>query len=229
MSRLATLLPALRLAMDRHAPVAGGRLPPERLLAAELGCSRQTLRAGLAVLEHEGEIWRHVGQGTFRGLRPLGLPPRSGPVEARPGQLLRARLLVEPPIAAEAARVADPAQARHLHRLVAEGRAATTRAACEQADARFHRAIAEAAGNPVLLAVLDQLSGARRRAVWQQEWDRTYRRIGLGGFTGPHSDQHHTIAAAIAAGDPSGAETAMRAHLETIAQAMRLAEDHPRA
>ncbi|MFJ1293055.1 GntR family transcriptional regulator [Paracoccus yeei] len=32
-----------------------------------MGCSRQTLRAGLARLQRQGLIWRHVGQGTFVG------------------------------------------------------------------------------------------------------------------------------------------------------------------
>lgn len=225
MTRLSRLMPELRLAMDRHAPVAGDRLPPERVLAAELGCSRQTLRAGLAALEQEGEIWRHVGQGTFRGCRPLGHPVRESLlIEARsPDQILRARLLIEPPIAAEAARACGPADLAHLHALAAEGRAATTRAGCEQADARFHRGIAEVAGNPILLGVLDHLSGARRRAVWQREWDRTYRHIGVAEFTGRHSDQHAAVVAAIGRGDPAGAEAAMRAHLETIERAMRAA------
>lgn len=226
MSRLIRILPALRVVMERDAPVTGDRLPAERALAAELGCSRQVLRAALAVLEQGGEIWRHVGQGTFRGPRPLGHPVRESlliEVQA-PDQILRARLLIEPPIAAEAARVAGAADVRHLQKLAAEGRAATTRGACEQADARFHRGIAEVAGNPILRGVLDHLSGARRRAVWQREWDRTYRLVGVAEFTGHHSDQHAEVVAAIAAGDPARAEAAMRAHLETIEQAMCLAE-----
>ena len=227
MRRASDILGPLREAMELAAPVAGDRLPPERDLAAQLGCSRQTLRAALSVLEQEGEIWRHVGQGTFRGARPRGHPVREALLfEARsPDQIMRARLLIEPPIAAEAARAATPGDLEYLHRLVRDGAAAAGRAACEQADARFHRGIAEVAGNPILLGVLDHLSGARRRAVWQREWDRTYRHVGVSEFTGAHSAQHATVVAAIAAGDAPGAEAAMRAHLETIEAAMRRASD----
>src|SRR3954447_21324682 len=46
------------------------RLPPERVLAAEIGIGRRALRRALEVLEAEGRIWRHQGKGTFLGPRP---------------------------------------------------------------------------------------------------------------------------------------------------------------
>ena len=210
--------------MDSIAPVAGDRLPDERALARELSCSRQTLRSALAALEAEGQIWRHVGKGTFRGPRPFGHPIRENVlIEASsPKQLMRARILIEPPIAAEAALVATASDLRHLTRLVGQGRRAINRAECEQADARFHRGVAELAGNPVLLSLLDHLSGVRRRAAWQREWDQTYRRVGVDEFTGHHSAQHQAVLDAIAARDGMGAEQAMRVHLETIARAMQV-------
>ena len=46
------------------------RLPAERELCDVLGVSRGELRKALALLEAEGEVWRHVGKGTFLGARP---------------------------------------------------------------------------------------------------------------------------------------------------------------
>jgi GntR family transcriptional regulator len=42
-----------------------GRIPPEAVLAEDLGVSRTTIRDALAKLEHEGAIYRKQGAGTF--------------------------------------------------------------------------------------------------------------------------------------------------------------------
>lgn len=225
MARMTTsqALARLRDRLDHVAPRPGDQLPTERRLADKLGCSRQTLRVALAALEAEGEIWRHVGKGTFRGSAPRGSPVRETVLlqAVSPEQLMQARLMMEPAIAAEAARQAKPGDAEYLARLVAQGRRSTTRGDAEDADARFHRGIAEIADNPILLGLLDYLSSARRRAAWQYEWDRTYRRVGVSEFTGLHSDQHRAVVAAIAASDAQAAAEAMSAHLTTIAATMR--------
>lgn len=208
--------------IDAPETTPGRRLPDERTLSAALGCSRQTLRQALFTLESEGAIWRHVGQGTFVGPRPDGHPIREALLlqATSPLQLMQARLIIEPPIAAEAARVALPSDIDRLRHIVAEGRRARSRAECERHDAAFHRAIAEIARNPILLGLLDYLAGARRRVAWQQQWDRTYRRIGASEFTGLHCDQHKAVIDAMAARSGFQSEEAMRRHLEVIARAM---------
>lgn len=212
----------LRRLLAELAPDAGDRLPAERMLAMRLGCSRETLRKGLSTLEREGEIWRHVGQGTFRGARPRHLPVRDMLLVegATPPDLMRARILLEPQVAAEAARRADAPDIAHLRGRLAAGRRAPDLAACEQADDAFHRAVAEVSRNPVLIALLTYLSGARRRAAWQREWHRTYRRTGAGEFRTIHSDQHRDIVDRIAAADAAGAAERMAVHLKAIEAAM---------
>lgn len=208
--------------MDDVAPATGDRLPSERDLARRLGCSRETLRKVLADLERQREIWRHVGQGTFRGSRPRHLPIRETLLieGATPPDVMQARMLLEPQVAAAAARHADASDVAYLRAKVAECRRAPDRSACEQADDAFHRAVAQVSHNPVVIGFLVYLSGARRRVAWQREWDRTYQRIGTAEFRTIHSDQHDRIIDGIEAGDGLVASTTMTEHLASIEMAM---------
>lgn len=213
----------LRAELPRIAPTVGDRLPPERRLAGMLGCSRETLRAALDTLEAENLLWRHVGQGTFIGRRPE-VPALGDTVAIQASsvaEVMRARLLIEPVIAAEAARLASPEDIEILRACVKQCRQGRDSFVCEQADSRFHTAVAQVARNTVLLAVLGYLSDFRRRSIWQREWDRSYRRVGVEEFTRDHSDQHATIVDAIAAGDGHAARSAMQTHLETIAVVLK--------
>jgi DNA-binding FadR family transcriptional regulator len=218
--RAIVILEQLRELVDSLSP--GDRLPAERDLSRHLGCSRQTVRAGLSVLQREQIIWRHVGQGTFVGTRPRHLPMQ--PVreaDVSPTDLLRARLLLEPTIAAEAARCATPADVENLQRLIALGQRALRVPDCEQADSDFHQGLGQITGNPVLMTVMGGLSGVRRHSGWQRSWDRSYRRLAASTFQTEHSDQHQRIAEAIAAGDEAGASQAMTQHLQAIQAAFQ--------
>lgn len=137
-----------------------------------------------------------------------------------PPDVMRARLLLEPQVAAEAARHASRKDIIMLREKIETGRQAKDRLDCEAADDSFHRAIAQVAGNPLLIQVLSFFSGTRRRVAWQREWDQTYRRIGADEFQSIHSDQHDKIVDAISQNDPEAAASAMRIHLQTIEMAM---------
>ncbi|MGR3454597.1 FadR/GntR family transcriptional regulator [Pseudooceanicola sp.] len=215
--------------LEERAPASGDRLPPERVLKDLVGCSRETLRAALAALEAQGEIWRHVGQGTFRGRAPLGRPVKDTLLleATTPSDLMDARRLLEPQVARAAATRRIQADIALLRKRVAEGRSARDRAACERADDAFHQSIAQVARNPLLIALLRHFSSARCRAVWQREWDRTYRRVGVEEFTRVHGDHHEQVVDAIAAGDGPAAHRAMAHHLEVVSIDMGVLDPEP--
>jgi DNA-binding FadR family transcriptional regulator len=215
-------LTSLRTLMDVEAPAPGDRLPTERRLADMIGCSRETLRTALATLESEGIIWRHVGQGTFRGRAPVGQPVRDTILleATTPFDLMDARCLLEPQVAAAAASRREKEDIDHLRYHVLKGRGAKDRAACERADDAFHQSVAQVTRNPVLIALLRHFSNTRCRAVWQREWDRTYRGVGVDEFRQRHSDQHHAIVEAIVRGDGPAAHREMTQHLHSVRQAM---------
>lgn len=143
----------------------GGKLPPEREMILEFGVGRGTLREALRFLELQGVI----------SLRP---GPRGGPVVSAPserqlastlalllemdripyGDILSARITIEPVLAAQAAERITDAQLNVL-----QDECDQTRATLDQPDLfteqhhRFHRLIVEAAGNHVFLLVMSSL------------------------------------------------------------------------
>lgn len=200
------------------------RLPPERVLAAMLGCSRETLRAALARLEKEGLVWRHVGQGTFSGPRPrhVPTPPLVLFEMATPADLMEARLVVEPPVAARAALVASAPDVARLRDLATQSCVATDWRQYETADDAFHQMLAHATGNHLLMAFLGMLSSVRHRARWQRQHDAVFRQARRQEYALRQGQMHLAIVAAIASGDAKGAFQAMEAHLRSIQELVAL-------
>jgi DNA-binding FadR family transcriptional regulator len=218
-------LTQLRAWLAQADPAPGMRLPPERELAETLGVGRGDLRRALAALEARGELWRHVGKGTFVGARPVAEPSSVAAIArlSNPADVMRARLALEPQLAREAALHASAEDIHALEAGLAGCREAATWRQYEAWDNRLHRSIAEAAHSALLLAIFDTLNGVRRAVVWGRQRDERAR---------PPADHHSfadhdAIVAAIAARDLAEAGTTMRRHLLNV-QA-RLMEEYQAA
>lgn len=201
---------------------ADGRLPPERELIEILGVTRGELRKALAALENNGELWRHVGKGTFIGVRPVEEPTNISLIaeKSNPLDVTRARILIEPVLCREAAVNASGAHIDDLDRCLRAQREAKTWRQYENADNRFHRIIADASGNVVLLALFDQLNAIRRTVVWGRLRDES-----SSPPANHHSfNQHDDIATAIRERDQENAAEAMWLHLKKVGE--RLISHH---
>lgn len=219
MTKSTAALETLRSMIDEHRFGADGRLPPERELAASLGVARHTLRRALEVLEAEGRVWRRQGRGTFCGLPPAP-PARLGVADrTNPQEVMEVRLGVEPLLAGFAALRATVTDVERLRLCAARTAGAADAEAYELWDGALHRAIAEAAGNTLFLAVFDAVNAVRRESDWEnlREAARSPGRQAL--FAG----QHDRLVEAIAARDQTAAAAAMREHLEAVAESLRRA------
>ena len=198
---------------QRQLPV-NGRLPPERELCRVLGVSRTALRKALAALEAEGQLWRHVGKGTFVGSRPIEdltdiatITGRTNPVE-----VMRARQLIEPEIARLAALNATGRDIEEMRLCMAKSRSADTWRQYESWDNRLHRVVAESTQNHLLLALFDMLNSVRRAIAWGR-----LRHNKLRPDPDHHSfAEHEALVEAIAERDMDRAAQAMRRHLESV-------------
>lgn len=195
----------------------GDRLPAERQLIEMLGISRTSLRRALEQLEREGAIWRHVGKGTFVshvwGAAAPGDPFAGLGRQLTPFRMMRARLCLEPALTREAAINASREAMTRIAMAAENARAAASWADYERQDDSFHRAIAEAADNALLLALFDSLNRVRREVAWGAVTRSSVRPPQT------HSSfaEHEAIAAAIEAHDAEGAHQAMRGHLQSVA------------
>ncbi|HEY9536563.1 MAG TPA: FCD domain-containing protein [Kiloniellaceae bacterium] len=193
---------------------ANSRLPPERELCDILGVSRGELRKALAAMESNGELWRHVGKGTFIGARPTKEYSDVAAIAAltNPREVMQARLLIEPQIAREAALNATAGDIAELKQSMFASRHAQTWRQYENSDNRLHRTVAEAAHNTVLLALFDTLNAVRRAVVWGRLRDKIDR---------PPPDhhsfkEHELLVRAIEERDMDGAGQAMLRHLSHV-------------
>jgi GntR family transcriptional repressor for pyruvate dehydrogenase complex len=205
------------LLIERGELRPGDRLPPERELALELGVSRPTVRAGLHALAAMGVTESRQGAGTFI----TGGPPRlgAGPLSflaALHGftrdQIFEARKILEVGAAGLAAelglndRLAPMAEeVTGMFANISEPQTFLLH------DIRFHRAVAGAAGNPVLLALVEMVSSL----VWEQRRLTVERAHDLK----ESAEMHRRIYQAIRDRDAERARLEMSQHLDLARQA----------
>ncbi|MEU7829453.1 FCD domain-containing protein [Nonomuraea sp. NPDC052129] len=195
-----------------HRP--GDRLPSTRELSQRFAVTTPTLREALRRLEATGAIEMRHGSGIYVGadIERLVLPnPNMREMHAAQLlELLGARIVIEPPLAAMAAARATGEELVALQRVL-EAAARHLRgqdAELHDTNMTFHRATARLAGNSVLHEVVDSLltvHGPEQREILQLFDDR--RR---------DYDEHLAILEAIEARDAAAAEERMRAHLVDV-------------
>ncbi len=207
------ILVSLRGYLSRQDISLNSRLPPERELCRELGTTRTALRKALAVLESEGQIWRHVGRGTFVGARPV---LNLGDVEylsgrTSPAQVMESRLAIEPQLARLAALHGTKADFAEMRLCNRRCRSAREWRVYEAWDNKFHRAVAAATHNTLLVSLFDTLNTVRRSTVWGQ-----LRSTKLPPADHASFHEHDALYGAIAGRDPDLAAQNMRIHLRTV-------------
>ena len=198
----------------------GDQLPAERELAQQFGVSRTAVREAVKTLREKGLVEAYPGRGTFitngtaRGIQQtLDRMIRSGQAEGT-AHLTEVREILEPEIAALAAQRVDEEMLSAMREAIAVMDVA--RKDSEEfieGDLDFHLALAEAAGNPLILSLIDSIVGLLR-----EQRTRTYFVEG-----GPERGQYHhrRILEAIEHRDAVGAREAMRAHLLQVREDSR--------
>lgn len=194
---------------------AGHRLPPERQLAEQMGVSRASVRDALARLVALGHVGVRQGDGIY--VQEPSAEHLSAPFQGiltrlpqKTHDLLEFRRMLEPEVAALAARRGTPEQMAELEAcLNAQRVTAAKNESLLNEDLRFHALIAQMAGNGVVVLVLDTL----------QTLMRDLRRNALLPHYPEATIEYHTrIVQAITARSPQAAWEAMQQHLQNVTQ-----------
>lgn len=190
---------------------SGDRLPTERDLALQLLLPRTAVRRSLAKLEASGRIARHVGRGTYVTQTPLEtLTPLA--VATSPAEIMEVRLMLEPQIAALAARCATTAELAYVRQCVTACEDAASHESFEAADAAFHRAIAAASHNEFLLHIFDVVNAVRNEPLWGSLKRRSFTTERRQAY----ERDHRAIAEALDQRDGESARTLMRDHVVRV-------------
>lgn len=166
----------------------------EAALAREYGVSKTPVREALRQLTHEGLVLVLPRKGYL--VRPVGV---SDIVE-----VMDLRAIVEPPLAAAAARNRSQADVEQIERLLERTTPVSPSLDEVSLSLQAHELIADMAGNARAAALVRSLLDETARIPWLVP--------GLSIYLG--EGEHDEILQAIARGDADGAAKAMAAHLD---------------
>jgi len=193
----------------------GSRLPGERDLAQRFNVSRVTIREAEIALEAQGWLAIRTGSGVYVLPRPVDGLDTLPKVTAF--ELTTARSVIEAEAAALAATHVTDEQITQLEKLIqtmsGDG---PSEDPGEDADQRFHLAIARISGNTVIEFFVRLLWRMRNEVP---EVKRVYAKVCKHDHDA-RADEHQAIVEALRRRDPARARVAMREHFHRLFEAM---------
>jgi DNA-binding FadR family transcriptional regulator len=191
----------------------GEKLPSEKHLADLFGVSRMSVREALRSLERSGFLTIKKGAQGGAYIQEKSSEPvlesmrdmlQAG--EVSPEEFLHARLLIEPSVAAEAAKKAGPEDVKHLRDIIEK---MTEQLENRQPDfekgSGLHSEIAKITGNRVIVMMMEVLTDIHIDKI---------RNLNLDDRSIKDIHRHHTkIIDAIEKKDPQSAFESMKAHI----------------
>ena len=200
----------------------GARMMPERALSDSLNVPRALVREALILLEIEGAVEVRQGSGIYiRDSTPMPSTIRRDDIG--PFELLQARQVLEADIAEFAAsKITDTDIRRMSDALAMERSDLASGGGNYQGDRLFHRLIAEATQNSVLIDVMEDLWRRRDRSPM---WAKLHSRIFKTAYRQAWVADHQAILDALRDRDPRGARHAMWMHLQNVRDTLMTLSD----
>ncbi|AWB66109.1 GntR family transcriptional regulator [Saccharobesus litoralis] len=194
----------------------GEKLPPSKEIEEQTGVSRSVVREAIAQLRAEGLVDSRQGVGVFVSSKPkkAGFEIDQAEFETvhNAVQILELRMSVEVEMSAMAAQKRTEQQMQNIldRMLEMEQKIAQGEDAIKE-DFEFHKAIADASGNPYFRRFIEYIGSGvipAREIITKYEQEPAAQ-----GLLDLIQDEHRQIARAIQAQDPELAKASVKAHL----------------
>jgi GntR family uxuAB operon transcriptional repressor len=192
---------------------AGDRIMTERQISERLSVGRSAAREAILLLEIEGLLDVRKGSGIY--LKQVDAESLSSDLnDIGPFELIQARQLLESAVAGFAALTVTKSDILRMRDALDEERASIETGQMDYlGDELFHRLIAEATQNSILVDTIRDLWEKRARS---RMWERLHDRIFETDYRLRWLDDHGLILAALQRRDPEAARRAMWQHLENV-------------
>jgi len=213
----------------------GQRLPSERELARQMEVGRSSVRDAIGVLQVDGIVETRPGSGSFVAVdAPERLRNEPADIlvahDASPFAVLEAREAFEPAVTRLAATRAR--RDRFAEKLLADMERLSDptnpdeRAIWSDSDRLFHRQIGAMTGNPVVVALCEQIAEIMDQPLWRRLRDDS---LSNPGRMQIHIAEHRMIYEAVSEGDLEAAELYSRQHIRRVRRYMTLTDQAQQA
>ena len=190
----------------------GDKLPSEKELCQMFNVSRVPVREALSALELSGLVESVHGAGVY--VKRLNVVSNDWVHAIDPQEIIRARMVLEPDIAREAALHLDDENRRILEEILARFRVESrVGVITKETDRAFHLALAKASGSTMYVMIMDLVFKAMEQELWELILSRT---IATQKYRDQNNMEHIRICEAILDGRADDAHEFMKSHMAML-------------
>lgn len=189
----------------------GDKLPSEKELCQVFNVSRVPVREALSALELNGLVDSVQGGGVYVKAQAVDAEL---PQSVEPQDIIRARMVLEPDIAREAALHLDDENRRVLSGILEKFRMESKFGVItKETDRAFHLAVAKASGSTMYAMIMELIFKAMEQEMWELILSRT---IATQKFRDQNNLEHIRICEAILDGRADDAHEFMKSHMAML-------------
>lgn len=190
----------------------GDKLPSEKELCQAFNVSRVPVREALCALELNGLVDSIQGGGVY--VKASAIAVEELPQTIEPQEIIRARMVLEPDIAREAALHLNEENRQILtdilRRFLQESEYGII---TRETDRDFHLAVAKASGSTLYFMIMEMVLKAMEQELWEMILSRT---IATQKYRDQNNREHIHICKAILDGRADDAHAFMQKHMELL-------------